>query len=115
MQLFGTVTEYNITNNCNATGVLITNTVLSNKAKDFAKRLGIGYVERKLLGEFPRIKCNLGIDENGKRTRIYHLPFDQQYDKTIIEKKGEFMAFTVAEAEAQGFRRAWKWHGDEQA
>ncbi len=111
MQLFGTVVEYNITNGCDASGVLVTNTVLSYKAKEFAEKLGIKFVENKALGDFPRIKCNIGIDESGKKSMIYHLPFDQQYDKTKIEKPGEFMAFTVEEAEQRGFRRAWKWHG----
>jgi hypothetical protein len=40
-----------------------------------------------------------------------HLPFDQQYDSTKIKNKGEFYAVTVAEAEAAGFRRAFKWFG----
>ena len=78
---------------------------------EFAEKLGIKSVENKALGDFPRIKCNIGIDESGKKSMIYHLPFDQQYDKTKIEKPGEFMAFTVEEAEQRGFRRAWKWHG----
>jgi hypothetical protein len=51
--------------------------------------------------EFPRIKCNI----NGK-DKIYHLPFDQQYDRTQIKNNGEFMAWSVAEAESKGFRRA---------
>ena len=60
------------------------------------------------MGEFPRIKCNIGKDKN----KIYHLPMDQQYDSVIINpKKGEFEAMTVEEAEAAGFRRAFKWHG----
>ena len=41
--------------------------------------------------------------------KIYHLPFDQQYDRTIIgDCAGEFHAFTVKEAEDAGFRRAFK-------
>lgn len=55
------------------------------------------------------IKCNIG--SNGEK--IYHLPFDQQYDKTRIDKKGEFYAKTTEEAEKKGFRRAFKWHGIE--
>ena len=107
MQLYGSVIEYNIENNANATGILLTNTVLSDKAKEFAKVLGITFKEHHSLGEFPRIKCNIGVE--GK---IYHLPFDQQYDATIIEGKDEFMALTVAEAEKAGFRRAYRWHGN---
>ena len=54
----------------------------------------------------PRIKCN--ISRGGER--IYHLPFDQQYDTTVITPNtGELWAQTVAEAETAGFRRAWRW------
>ena len=60
------------------------------------------------LADYPRIKCNVGRDDQ----RIYHLPFDQQYDTTLIEpKKGEAWVSTVAEAEGLGFRRAWRWKG----
>lgn len=112
MQLYGSVVEYNIENNANAKGVLLTNTKLSDKAKEFAKVLGISFMEDVPMGEFPRIKCNIGIGENGEKTKIYHLPFDQQYDSTKIDSKDEFMAMTVAEAEAAGFRRAYKWLGN---
>jgi hypothetical protein len=45
--------------------------------------------------------------------RIYHLPFDQQYDTTVIEpQRGEQYVVTVAEAAAAGFRRAWRWRGE---
>lgn len=112
MQLYGSVVEYNIENNTTASGVLLTNTLLSEKAKEFAKVLGIAYKEKMPIGDFPRIKCNIGIGENGEKTKIYHLPFDQQYDATKIDSKAEFMAMTVAEAEAAGFRRAYKWFGN---
>jgi hypothetical protein len=37
------------------------------------------------------------------------LPFDQQYDTTVIEpERGESFVATVDEAEALGFRRAWR-------
>jgi hypothetical protein len=52
------------------------------------------------------IKCN--INQSSKE-KIYHLPFDQQYDRTkIIPSSGEFYAATVAEAEKKGFRRAFR-------
>ena len=58
------------------------------------------------MAEFPRIKCNIN---GGTGEKIYHLPFDQQYERAIISKeRGEFYATTVAEAEKQGFRRAFK-------
>lgn len=112
-QLFGTVTSYCIENEIegkNVTGVLITNTKLSDNAKKFADRLAIEYYENVELGNYPRIKCNIGHDEWGE-TCIYHLPFDQQYDATVISKRGEFYAMTVKEAEQAGFRRAFKWFG----
>lgn len=111
-QLFGTVTSYIIEKNASpndVVGLLITNTQLSAVAKKFADRLKIQYIEHFELGNFPRIKCNIGHSEWG--TFIYHLPFDQQYDATKISEPGEFYAMTVAEAEAAGFRRAFKWHG----
>ena len=44
------------------------------------------------------------------KEKIYHLPFDQQYDRTIIgDQKGEFFAWTVQEAVDKGFRRAKKY------
>ena len=51
------------------------------------------------------IKCNIN-----NKNKIYHLPFDQQYDRVVIEKdKGELYVKTVKEAEDLGFRRAKKW------
>ena len=80
-------------------------------AKKMASYLGVEYVENYERGDYPCIKCNIGHTEYGEITKIYHLPFDQQYDSTKIKNKGEFYAVTVAEAEAAGFRRAFKWFG----
>ncbi len=108
-QLYGTVMSYCIENNINdkyVTGVLVTNITLSDTAKEFAKRLHIEYIEGLEKGNYPCIKCNIGATGE----KIYHLPFDQQYDATKIEPhKGEFYALTVKEAEDAGFRRAHKW------
>lgn len=53
------------------------------------------------------VKCN--VSKNGEK--IYHLPFDQQYDKINIQKgKHCQYVWTVAEAEQLGFRRAYAWH-----
>ncbi len=39
------------------------------------------------LADYPRIKCNIARRDD---ERIYHLPFDQQYDTTLIEpERGE--------------------------
>jgi len=89
--------------------IFFTSTSLSDKAKEMAKALSVEIRENEAPGEFPRIKCNTNYDEFGRGTKIYHLPMDQQYDRTIITKsKGEFYAFTVKEAEDAGFRRAFK-------
>ena len=112
-QLFGTVEEYKLTqpNISNVMGVFVTSTVLSEKAKIFADRLGIKYYESVPLGDFPRIKCNINVNKEKIVTYIYHLPMDLSYDVTKINNPGEFMAFTVKEAEDAGFRRSYKWHG----
>lgn len=113
MQLFGTTIEY-----CwemkkkdihpldvigkSVIPVFVTTTELSPTANRFAERLGV-VVHKVPMGDYPQIKCNIGKEGE----RIYHLPFDQQYNSTLIEhQKGEFMAWTVEEAENNGFRRA---------
>lgn len=85
----------------------VTSTKLSETAKKFADALGIKVLQDKPLEKYPVIKCN--ITANGEK--IYHLPFDQQYDKTLIKNNGEFYATTVREAENKGFRRAFRWRG----
>ncbi len=112
-QLYGTVACYCVENNYLSEmvkGILITNIALSDTAKKMADYLGISYKENFDMGEFPRIKCNIGRDEYGCQTKIYHLPFDQQYDSVKIDKPGEFLAFSADEAERRGFRRAYRWH-----
>lgn len=106
-QLYGTLILYKLDNPMfEVKGVFITTTKLSEKARAVANELDIKIVEQLPLGDFPRIKCNINRTTGEK---IYHLPFDQQYDTTVINKKdGELYAFTVKEAEEKGFRRAWK-------
>jgi hypothetical protein len=110
-QLFGTTLHYKITAKqrqyyCSDPNkifpVLVTTGILSNTAKEFAEKLGVKVV-RVQMGEYPMIKCNIN---NGNM--IYHLPFDQQYWRTVIDKPGEFYAMTVKEATSKGFRRAFK-------
>ena len=84
---------------------IVTNITLSDTAKSFAKSLGVEYMENFKLEMYPLIKCNIN---NGEK--IYHLPFDQQYRRTDISKKDEFMALTVKEAENAGFRRAKRYY-----
>lgn len=106
-QLYGTLILYKLDNPMFETkGVFVTTTKLSDKARAVARELDIEIVEQLPLGDFPRIKCNINRTSGEK---IYHLPFDQQYDTTVIDKNsGELYAFTVKEAEDLGFRRAWR-------
>ena len=112
MQLYGTVIAYNIENPrlFEATGILFTNIQLSETAKKYADILKIKYIENKDIASFPRIKCNIGKDEFGMPTKIYHLPMDLQYDKVKLDKPDETTVTMVVEAEQLGFRRAYKWH-----
>lgn len=89
--------------------VFICSCCLSDIARTMAQGLGVVVKEEKSFDvDYPRIKCNIGKDSE----KIYHLPFDQMYDRIKIEPdKNEFYAKTVAEAEEKGFRRAWRWRG----
>jgi hypothetical protein len=93
----------------NAKAVIVTTYELSEQALQFAKLLNVSVQERRSFEPYPCIKCNIS---SADQERIYHLPFDQQYDLTVIEKdKGEFYALTVADAVRAGFRRAYRWRG----
>ncbi len=88
------------------TPVFAATTTLSDKARWAAERLGVTVRELDMDRNYPVIKCNV----NGN-TKIYHLPFDQQYDRVrIVPAKGELYVRTTAEAERLGFRRAMR-HG----
>nr|DAT31377.1 MAG TPA: Restriction endonuclease [Caudoviricetes sp.] len=90
-------------------GIFITSTTLSSLAKKCADSLKIKVKENFDFDSYPLIKCNLS--KTGEK--IYHLPFDQQYDRVDISpSKGEFYAYTIEEAEAKGFRRAFRWTAD---
>lgn len=105
-QLYGTAIEYEMSNSTlfqKVVPILYSTVECSPMAKSFADKLGVlAYVVP--MGKYPQIKCN--ISPTGEK--IYHLPFDQQYYNTLIDKPGEFMAITVEEAEQAGFRRARK-------
>lgn len=109
MQLFASTIHYLSDHKlpmrkANVGALLVTSTQLSSKAKDFANRLNIDYLERYPLKEYPSIKCQTGRKYGEKN---YFLPFDRQYDRIEIEiGRGDFYTATVADAEAQGFRRA---------
>ena len=90
-------------------GVFVTTTTLSETAKYFAELLDIKVVENYEYRAYPLIKCN--ISKSGEK--IYHLPFDQQYDRIHIDyEKGNKYVYTTEEAEKNGFRHAYKWRGE---
>ena len=107
-QLYGTAIEYELSNKGvyanKIVPILYSTTDLSPMAKKFAKRLGVEF-HKVPMRKYPQIKCNIG--RGGEK--IYHLPFDQQYYNVIIDKEGEFYAWTIKEAEEAGFRRAKKY------
>jgi DUF2075 family protein len=108
-QFFGTVFQYKDENpDRKIRAIFYTSTELSELARRFANELGIELKEKfKFDKDYPCIKCHTSKDDG---TKIYHLPFDQQYDKTKLEKKyGEFYCKTVKEAEDAGFRRAFRY------
>lgn len=110
-QLYGTVVAYKIDHPSErVSGVFVTSTALSERAKLFANALGVSVREQVALQRYPCVKCNVSRRNGAK---IYHLPFDQQYDRTIIEdERSECYVATVREAETLGFRRAFRWRGD---
>lgn len=93
----------------NIIGVFVTTTDVSALALDCADYLDIQVYTQIPYADYPQIKCN--YSNSGEK--IYHLPFDQQYDKTLIKPNSrDFYALTVAEAESKGFRHAFRWHGE---
>lgn len=108
-QFFGTVFEFKDSNpEMRVSARFVTSTKLSDLARRFSKALDIDLDENfKMDKEYPSIKCNISKKD---KTKIYHLPFDQMYDKVKIEPdKGEFYCKTVEEAEKLGFRRAFRY------
>ena len=93
----------------NVTASFETTTTLSPTALKAANFLDIEVKQLPLRKDFPMIRCNIN-QQNG--SKIYHLPFDQQYNRTkILSELGECCVITVAEAESLGFRRAYRYRG----
>lgn len=114
-QFFGTVFIFKKQNpQMKVRGVFVTSTKVSETARQFANELDIELLEGVVMDKnYPMIKCNISRS-NGQK--IYHLPFDQQYDKTKIDvRRGELYAKNVTEAEEAGFRRAFRWRGSRPA
>jgi hypothetical protein len=116
-QIFGTATAYkkklvgqkNMLLEIQITPWLYVSCEASPTAKEFAGLLGVNLIDNFKLSRYPIIKCNVSKRDG---TKIYHLPFDQQYDRTLIEYRDECYVETVPEAEALGFRRAIRWRGN---
>lgn len=114
-QLFGTTYQYKIEHpEENIIGAFYTTAPVSDVAKNFAqdlsKVLKIEIYEKFPFKKYPVIKCNCSRRTNEK---IYHLPFDQQYDTTLIEEeRNECYVETIEEAEKLGYRRAFRWQGE---
>lgn len=89
------------------TPVFFSTVPYTEKAREFGDALGV-IMKEEPMDEYPLIKCNI----NKNKQKIYHLPFDQQYDNCLIKNEGECYVKTVAEAEAKGFRRAKRWNGN---
>lgn len=106
-QLFGTTTLLRVEHpKKQYVGVFVTSTTLSDVAKKCAEVLEIEVIENCVLEDYPMIKCHASQSE-----KIYHLPMDQQYDRVQIGgKDGSMFAWTVREAEENGFRRAYRWN-----
>jgi len=107
-QLYGTTILLPLTKpNLNAmriTPVFATTTSLSETAAWAANVLEVQVKSKDMDPSYPLIKCNVS-----GQSKIYHLPFDQQYDRVRIDlTKGERYANTVVEAENLGFRRAMR-------
>tara|TARA_B100000287_G_C20597070_1_gene766540 strand:+ start:94 stop:1260 length:1167 start_codon:yes stop_codon:yes gene_type:complete len=113
-QHFATTTHFKLQNKLDKKIKVVpvfyyTNAEISDMAKKVAKALHIRLDTLKIKKDYPMIKCNINPQTKEK---IYHLPFDQQYDKIIIgNNSGEFYASTVKEAVKKGFRRAFRYRG----
>lgn len=84
--------------------LLITSTQLSETARKAAELIDVETREQYRPAPYPQVKCNIN---NRTGEKIYHLPFDQQYDTTRIDvASGEAYVETAKEAERRGFRRA---------
>jgi len=100
-QLFGTTVEYFIKNidrnnkvqmglfptllkGKDITATIVSSAALSETARAFASILDIKVVDHFPFKKYPSIKCNVSYRDGSK---IYHLPFDQQYDRTTIDEE----------------------------
>lgn len=105
-QLFGTTIHFRLDHpGTEITPIFATTTALSEVAQMVAAALEVRVETVPLPKTYPMIKCNINPTTG---ERIYHLPFDQQYDRTEICRPGERYVANAEEAEQLGFRRAWR-------
>lgn len=122
-QLFGTTIKYYFDNYSDLsfenaiellrsnviTPTLCTSCSLTDRAKEYAKILNVKVYENIRMKDYPLIKCKNSKSGGG----IYHLPFDQQYDKIRMNDRSEsFYVNDIEKAESLGFRRAFRWRGN---
>lgn len=105
-QLYGTKEHFNLTSSkrgLSSKAVLYTSYArFSGQAIEVAQDLGVELKTEKLNNFYPKVKCKV----SPKKIKTYHLPFDPGYDSLSVDpKKGEFFAYTVAEAFEKGHRR----------
>jgi hypothetical protein len=127
--LFGTTVEYYLDNfkdndnlqlslfpdnikKRNVIPKLMATAKISDKAEQVAKVLGVE-IKNIPFKSYPSVKCNVALRTGEK---IFHLPFDQQYDTAQIEEeKLECYVGTISEAEDKGFRHAYRWKGENES
>lgn len=95
---------------CTITPVFCTTTELSEAAKYCAEKMGVVLRENLVFEDYPCVKCNIGRDGE----KIYHLPFDQQYDRMNMLRGKKIYVRSATEAESLGFRHAYRWHSNQE-
>lgn len=106
-QFYGSVQHYKFNSKSKTSkkirGMIFATTDISEFAKEAISEMKIKFERKEMDYNYPCVKCN--ISATGEK--IYHLPFDQQYDRIKIERsRGEFYAYSCKDAESFGFRRA---------
>lgn len=107
MQLYGAKEWYKKTHPDDGREIkaeLVTSSNITDEAKEIAELLDVKCKPYMDIKRFPSIKLNV----NSRGEKIYHLPFDRDYDRTEIKNKEEGYAVTIEEAKRRGFRRAYK-------
>jgi Restriction endonuclease len=110
VQLFGTTKLLQIERNFEKSpkAILISTAEFAEDALLVAKALGVTLETVKFEQRYPLIKVHIG--RNGEP--LYHLPFDQQYDRVQLKKDdGDRYVMNIHEALGLGARRAMRYGG----